>query len=81
MKEILKFYLRLFKYNDMIGSIAAEDNNCEDTEVTIDRYIVIADNIKKYIEGILNQDDLDITCDDDNENKIEKVNLTNEMRV
>ena len=79
MKEILKFCLRSFKYNDMTGSITAEDNDCKDAEVTADRHVVIADNMKKYTEGILSEDDLGIAYDNNNKNKIEKVNITNKM--
>jgi len=81
IKEILKFCPRSFKYNDMTGSIDSEDDDSKDAEVTVDRHVVIAENIKKHVDGILNEDDADITCDDDIKNKIDKDNATNEMQV
>ena len=69
----LNFYLRIFKYSDMIGSITAEDEDGKDTNANTGNYVIIVQNIKKHAEGILSKDDLHIIHNNDKDNKIEKL--------
>ena len=42
MKEILKFCPKSFKYKDMIGSSAVEDEDAEDNDAKVDKHKIIA---------------------------------------
>ena len=78
MKEILKFYPKSFKHDDVIGSSAAEDEDAEDNDAKVDKHKIIAENIKKYVEGIMSDDDGEETCNDDTNNETKKDEMSNE---
>ena len=78
IKEILKFCPRSFKYRDMMSLIAVEDEDGEDTDMNVDKHMIIAENIKKHVERIMSDNDADETYDDDENDEKEKDNMSNE---